>query len=59
MKELVSSDSFEKEADRFLGGYPSILGNDAEKALKGATVMDPKVKQWLFDWLEKNYDVKR
>ena len=57
--DVVNAPGWEKEANRFLGGYPSILGEQAERALIRGTKVDPEVKRWLFTWLKENFDVDR
>lgn len=59
MAKVVAAPGWEKESDRFLGGYPTLLGSDASAALKAATTMEAETKKWLFNWLEETYDVKR
>ena len=59
MAKVIADPSWEKESERFLGGYPTLLGREATAALKSATTMEAETKKWLFDWLEETYDVKR
>ncbi|MEX2643980.1 MAG: hypothetical protein WD270_11025 [Acetobacterales bacterium] len=59
MAKVIADPGWEKESERFLGGYPTLLGREATAALKSATTMDTETKKWLFDWLDETYDVKR
>jgi tripartite-type tricarboxylate transporter receptor subunit TctC len=58
-RDLVKSPSYEKDAEQFSGGYPTLVDKPARANYLAATTMAPAVKDWLFGWVEKRFDVKR
>ena len=58
-KHLVESPTYAKDSEQFSGGYPTLVGKPAETHYLAATKMDPEVKDWLFAWVEKRFDIKR
>ncbi len=58
-QNLVKSPTYEKDAEKFSGGYPTLVGKSAESTYVAATKMSPEVKDWLFGWVEKRFGIKR
>lgn len=59
VRDLVKSPSYEKDAVEFSGGYPTLVDKPAQSTYAAATTMAPAVKDWLFGWVEKRFEVKR
>jgi putative tricarboxylic transport membrane protein len=58
-RTLVKDPGYEKAAELFSGGYPTLVDKPAIKNYLAAATMAPDVKKWLFGWLEKRFKIKR
>jgi tripartite-type tricarboxylate transporter receptor subunit TctC len=56
--KIVSAPDFVKRAGEEIGVYPQALGAAAERHLGNILKMDPKVRDWVRNWLTTTYNVK-
>lgn len=57
LKETIASESFQAQKMATLGDYPQLTGAGAKRAAELATTVPPSAKQWVKDWLMKDYGV--
>ncbi|MTH78899.1 tricarboxylate transporter [Paracoccus aestuariivivens] len=48
---------FRAEASSVLGPYPLLTGTQADEALESAMTMDPEIRNWTREWLERRFRV--
>lgn len=59
-RKMSQDPEYQKALADQTGGYPVIVGADLLTPMVKATYdVDPSTMEWLYGWLEKNYDVKR
>lgn len=58
VQELLKDPKFQEESGQFIGTYPQVTGEQARKALVGATTISDEAREWLKNWLKTSYDAE-
>lgn len=55
---IAEDDKFIEEGDEVLGGYEPVVGDELVTLIENIIQadMDPAIKEWIFDFLEENFD---
>ena len=59
-RDMSHDPEYQQALAKQTGGYPVIVGPDVLKPLVKQTFdVDPGVREWLYDWLERKYNIRR
>ncbi|MCG8336035.1 MAG: tricarboxylate transporter [Proteobacteria bacterium] len=56
-RNLINEPGFKQKSEKVLGVYDQYVGETAEKFVKEATEMSDSHKNWILDWLKKQYNI--
>jgi hypothetical protein len=59
-RDMSRDPEYQKALAQQTGGYPIIVGQEVLKPLVRQTFdIDPRVREWLYGWLERKYNIPR
>lgn len=57
-RKAVNDPEFKKAAEKELGAYPQVVGQEAAGMVEIGITVAPEAKAWIKNWLTTRYDVK-
>ena len=58
VRDLVKDPEYLQKRDDLIGEYDELTDKEGEELYKAATTITPEARNWVRDFLSKNYDVK-